>query len=386
MDSKDMQHIMVKYLTRQTTLSERNELESWLENQDNYELFKEYVKINYLIDLNMDMFDSNASKRDLLAMIDKDKRKVKLRRYYNVMKYAAAFIFIIAAVFYFYSTEKSSSDIAANLPIDNVTLQFENGSIQVLDEEGNSKIIDANGNVLGFQKGVQLVYEKENPIQKLVYNTINVPYGKHFKIKLSDGTVVNLNSGSSLKYPVKFIDGENRQVYLTGEAFFNVAKDEKHPFTVNADEVDVRVLGTQFNVSAYPEDEQINTVLVEGSVELYDKNSTKNSKAVTQLKPGYLGSWKKSSHKLTLEKTDTDMATAWIEGRIIFKHVPFDKIVKKLERHYNVEIINNNSELSDDLITASFDIETIDEVFKVISEIHPITYKIESNKIIINQQ
>jgi transmembrane sensor len=386
MASQDMQQIIVKYLTRQTTLSERNELESWLENHDNYEQFKEYVKINYLIDLSMEMFDSNDSKRELLALIDKEKKKIKLRKLYNVMKYAAVFVLIIAAVFHFYPKEISTPSVAVSQSIDNVTLQFENGSIQILDEEGNSKIIDANGNILGFQKGVQLVYEKENPIQKLVYNTIHVPYGKHFKIKLSDGTVVNLNSGSSLKYPVKFIDGENRQVYLTGEAFFNVAKDEKHPFTVNADEVDVRVLGTQFNVSAYPEDEQINTVLVEGSVALYDKNSTKNSKPVTQLKPGYLGSWKKSNSKLTVEKTDTDMATAWIEGRIIFKHVPFGNIVKKLERHYNVEIVNNNSELSDDLITASFDIETIDEVFKVISEIHPITYKIESNKIIINQQ
>jgi transmembrane sensor len=334
----------------------------------------------------MEMFDSNDSKRELLALIDKEKKKIKLRKLYNVMKYAAVFVVIIAAVFHFYPKENSTPSVVVSQSIDNVTLQFENGSIQILDEEGNSKIIDANGNVLGFQKGVQLVYEKENPIQKLVYNTIHVPYGKHFKIKLSDGTVVNLNSGSSLKYPVKFIDGENRQVYLTGEAFFNVAKDEKHPFTVNADEVDVRVLGTQFNVSAYPEDEQINTVLVEGSVALYDKNSTKNAKPVTQLKPGYLGSWKKSNSKLTVEKTDTDVATAWIEGRIIFKHVPFGNIVKKLERHYNVEIVNNNSELSDDLITASFDIETIDEVFKVISEIHPITYKIESNKIIINQQ
>jgi transmembrane sensor len=383
MDSQNMQEIIVKYLTRQTTLSERNELELWLENQDNYREFKEYVKINYLIDLSMDMFDSKESKKDLLAFIEKEKKRMKLRKYYNVIKYAAACILIVATVFHFYPKDSAPSAVVMTQSIDNVTLQYENGSIQVLDEKGNSKIIDANGNVLGFQKGVQLVYEKGNPIQKLVYNTINVPYGKHFKIKLTDGTVVNLNSGSTLKYPVKFIDGESRQVYLTGEAFFNVAKDIKHPFTVNADEVDVKVLGTQFNVSAYAEDEQINTVLVEGSVELYNKNSTKDSRAVTQLKPGYLGSWKKSTHKLTIEKTDTDIVTAWIEGRIIFKHLPFDEIIKKLERHYNVEIINNNRELSDDLITASFDIETIDQVFKVISEIHPITYKIEANKIII---
>ena len=379
-----MQQIIVKYLTRQATLVERNKLESWLENEENFKLFRDFVKINYLVDLSMEMFDTNRSKRDLLALIEKEKRKVKLRRYFNVAKYAAVFIFVAFAIFYFYPKEQPSAELVTANAVDKVTLQFENGSIQVLDENGSSKITDKNGSTFGFQKGRQLVYEKENPVNRLIFNTLNVPYGKNFNIKLSDGTVVYLNSGSTLKYPVKFIKGERRQVFLTGEAFFNVAKDAMHPFTVNADEVDVKVLGTQFNVSSYPEDETINTVLVEGSVELYSQKSGKNGRKSIGLNPGFSASWKKSQGKMVIEKADTEMATAWIEGRLVFKHMAFDNIVKKLERHYNVEIINNNPDLSDDLITASFDVETIEEVFKVISEIHPISYKIEGDKIFIN--
>jgi hypothetical protein len=381
---EEMQHIIVKFLTRQATLTERNKLESWLENEENFKLFREYVKINYLVDLSMEMFDSNISKRNLLALIEKEKRKVKLRKYFNIVKYAAVFIFVSFAIFYFYPKEQRSSDIVIANDIDNVTLQFENGAIQVLDENGSSKITDNFGNTFGFQKGKQLVYERENPINRLAFNTLNVPYGKNCNIKLSDGTVVHLNSGSTLKYPVRFVKGEKRQVFLTGEAFFNVAKDVMHPFIVNADEVDVKVLGTQFNVSSYQEDNMINTVLIEGSVELYSDKIEKNGSKRIVLKPGFAASWKKSENKMVIEKADTEMATAWIEGRLVFKHMTFDNIIKKLERHYNVEIINNNRDFSNDIITASFDIETIDEVFKVISEIHPIVYKIESDKIIIN--
>src|SRR5690606_36367432 len=107
---------------------------------------------------------------------------------------------------------------------------------------------------------------------KLAYNTLKIPFGKKFRLQLSDGTMVHINSGSTLKYPIKFIAGENRQVYLDGEAFFDVAKDKKHPFIVNADNLNVRVLGTHFNVSNYPEDAVTDVVLVEGSVGMYRSN------------------------------------------------------------------------------------------------------------------
>ena len=115
--------------------------------------------------------------------------------------------------------------------------------------------------MVGNQNGNKIVYDTETTLEKLVYNTIKIPYGKRFELQLSDGTIVHLNSGTTLKYPVKFIASGNRQVFLDGEAFFDVAKDKTHPFVVNADNLNVRVLGTHFNVSNYPEDKLTDIVL-----------------------------------------------------------------------------------------------------------------------------
>jgi ferric-dicitrate binding protein FerR (iron transport regulator) len=143
-------------------------------------------------------------------------------------------------------------------------------------------------------------------------------------------------------------------------------------------------LGTQFNVSSYPEDKNVTTVLVEGAVGLYPSESKYEPKKSTILKPGYKADWKKSDDSISIEKADVEFYTAWINGRILLKHMKFNSIIKKLERHYNVKIINNNKTLGEEYITATFDIETIDQVFEVISEIHPIKFKRTENVIIIN--
>lgn len=384
MITENIQNIIIKYLNKQATSSERDELDLWLDKQDNYDEFKAYVKTNYFINLNMEKYDADDSKDQLLNLINKEKKVIKLRTYTRVMKYAAVAILFLG-IGYFYQQGFFTNGIKVSSPSENITLQLENGHIEIINEDGSSKIEDAKGNVVGAYNGGQLVYNKDNKLDTLIYNTLNVPYGKRSKIYLSDGTVVNLNAGTSLRFPVKFIEGKNREVFvLGGEAYFDVAKDVEHPFIVNADEIGIRVLGTQFNVSSYPEDKDISTVLVEGSVSLYNKSESYNIETASLLDPGFKADWSKSENKITIKEADIEMHTAWIKGKIIFKHIPFNSIIKKLERHYNVEINNNDEVLGKDLITASFDIETIEQVFEVINEIHPIDYTIKGSKIIIN--
>ncbi len=384
MITKNIQKLIIKYLNKQASFSERDELELWLENPNNYEIFKRYVKTNYLINLNIDMYDADDSKKQLLNLIDKEKKVYKSRKYTRIMKYAALVILFLG-VGYFYQRGFFENDLEITSPNENITLQLENGNIEIINEDGSSKIVDASGTVVGSQTGTQLVYNTNNNLETLVYNTLTVPYGKRSKVYLSDGTVVNLNAGTSLKFPVKFIEGKDREVFIEGgEAYFNVAKDVKHPFIVNTDKIGVRVLGTQFNISSYPEDKDISTVLVEGLVSIYNKNEFYNAETATLLKPEFKADWNKNKEAITIEEADVEVHTAWIKGKIIFKHIPFNNIIKKLERHYNVEIINNDKDLGKDLITASFDIETIEQVFKVINEIHPIDYTIKNSKIIIN--
>lgn len=379
---KKIENILTKYLNNEASLLELEDLEIWLENKSNEKIFIEYVKVNYLIDINLNKFNTLNSEKKLLEFIAKEKRVHRIKRIKVFYKYAAS-IAIIFSVLYFYN---ENSNIQINeTPLESITLKMDDGKIKVIDERGSFKIKDKDGNILGNQNGNAIVYNKKNKTEKLVYNTLNVPYGKRFAVKLSDGTKVTLNAGTSLRYPVKFIEGQNRQVFIeTGEAYFNVVKDSKHPFIVNNNNVNIRVLGTQFNVSSYPEDTNVSTVLVEGSVSLYDSGDVYKSEKATLLKPGYLADWNKTNKTIKIKKADVKVQTAWINGRIILKHMKFSHIIKKLERHYDVRIKNNNKSLGEELITATFDIETIEQVFEAIKEIHPIEYKIKEKIITIN--
>lgn len=387
--------LISSYTTNGITKDQFNDLQEWLnENPENKQTFSEYLRF-YKKSRSIsfrEYLDKDKSWKEIVLKLERplkiddnksESKVIFLKSFSRVFKYAAIAILFLGIGF-LYQQGYFTNDLENTSPNQHITLQLENGNVEIINEDGSSKIVDAQGHVVGSQNGNQLVYTNKEAKETLEYNTLTVPYGKRFEIQLSDGTVVTLNAGTSLKYPVKFIKGKNRQVFLKGEAFFNVTKDKSHPFIVNANEIDVRVLGTQFNITSYLEDEYINTVLVEGSVSIYDKETTYNSEASTLLKPGFKAAWNKKENNIGIEEADIEIYTAWLQGKIIFKHIPFDNIVKKLERHYNVEIINNNASLGKDFITASFDVETIEQVFKVINEIHPIEYSIRDNKIIIN--
>jgi hypothetical protein len=381
---KKIENIITKYLNNEASILELDELELWLKNKSNEKIFIEYVKVNYLIDLNLNKFNSQNSERKLLEFISKEKKVKRLRRIRGFYKYAAS-IAILISVVYFYNQNGKSKIQIDTIPSESITLKMSDGSVKVIDEKGDFKIKDKDGNELGTQNGNAIVYNNKVKIEKLAYNTLTVPYGKRFTLKLSDGTKVNLNAGTSLRYPVKFIEGQNRQVYVeTGEAYFNVTKDAKHPFIVSNNKINVRVLGTQFNISSYPEDSNVSTVLVEGSVSIYNNDGLYKSENATLLKPGYLADWNKNNKSIKIEKADIEVHTAWINGRIILKHMKFVDIIKKLERHYDVKINNKNKSLEEELITATFDIETIVQVFEVIKELHPMEYKFKEKTITIH--
>lgn len=320
------------------------------------------------------------------VVLKKEQSKSKQKHLFSNkswIKYAAVAVLFIGIGFLFQQGYFSASS-TLDIPNEFITLELENGSTKIINEDDTSEIVDKKGNVIGNQKGKVLVYDTTITNETLVYNTLIVPYGKRFEIQLSDGTRVHLNAGTSLKYPVKFIKGQSRQVFLKGEAFFDVSTDAKHPFIVNAEEMNIRVLGTQFNVSSYPEDEHITTVLLEGSVGVYSSDETYNQKTATLLNPGFKAEWNLKNQEIKLDEADTETHTAWMDGRLILNGVPFNDILKKLERQYNVVFINNNMALENRRFTARFDVENIYQVMQSFSYSASFTYKFDSNKIIIN--
>ena len=233
-----------------------------------------------------------------------------------------------------------------------------------------------------LQKSNKLVYDKDLKTETLVFHSLKVPYGKRFDIILSDNSKVYLNSGSTLRYPIKFLDNQIREVFLEGEAFFDISEDEKNIFRVNSNGINVEVYGTKFNFKNYPEDYISDVVLVNGSVGI----SSSENKSITKLSPGFKGSVDKENFKVDKFKINTKIYTSWIDGQVIFRRESFNQIIKKLERLYNVTIINNNEKISEELFNASIDTEEekIEDVLNYFNKIYNIEYQLFNNKIIIN--
>jgi len=165
-------------------------------------------------------------------------------------------------------------------------------------------------------------------------NTLVIPYGNSSDITLADGTRVWLNAGSRLIYPSRFVD-KTREVFLTGEAFFEVTNNEEQPFVVKTVDVNIEVLGTRFNVLAYPEDYSVQTVLAEGKVTVKGADAGLFRKAV-QLEPGQMAYFNKKSKETIVNKVDVEPYILWTQGLFSFSNTDFNRITMKLERYYDI--------------------------------------------------
>lgn len=336
--------------------------------------------------------DSEVLLQKILFKIEDIEKKKKVRTFLPLPNIGfwsgiAATFLLLAGVYFYNQNTIETSTVPISIENDPnsgvITLQLDNGTIETISENGERKITTTNGNLVASQQGNTLQYTAAEDQNKLVYNTLNIPFGRQFDLVLSDGTKVKLNSGSSIKYPVRFLKGQDRKVFLKGEAYFDVTTDKAHPFIVNADEMNIRVLGTQFNLSFYPEDEDISTVLVEGAVVLYKEGADINTNTSSQLVPGQMAEWNKINNTMTVKEVDTNIYTAWKDGYLLFKASPFYSIRSKLERHFNITIEDRSGRLANQIYTATFRNETIEEILEAFKEDTHFEYIHEGSKIII---
>ena len=205
-------------------------------------------------------------------------------------------------------------------------------------------------------------------------NQINVSFGTVIHFVLSDGTNVWLNSGSHFEYPAQFT-GDTREVYLEGEAYFEVAKSRK-PFVVHTKQIEVLAKGTSFNVTAYPTDDRIMTILVSGQVALYKVTPESEPILITELKPNEKATYlpEKNSSIIT-SLTDAEKYISWKEGKLVFQNDSFEEIVRKLNRWYNTDIRLIDPELKTYRYTATFTDETLFQVLELLENSAPIIYE-----------
>nr|WP_256484218.1 FecR family protein [Mucilaginibacter flavidus] len=232
--------------------------------------------------------------------------------------------------------------MAKQLPGEQAILPGTNVAVLTL---GNGKSILLNGGNIGklaVQGGTTITKNAAGQISyqaavidqnnnETVFNTITTPMGGQFRVTLPDGSNVWLNAASSLTYPSRF-KGNERHVELHGEAYFEIFKDKNSPFTVTAEDANIKVLGTHFNVMAYKNEPSINTTLLEGSVSL----SSKNAHAL--LVPGQQGAVDNKAPNITLQEVNVEDAVAWKNGYFSFRKQNLPAAMNKIARWYNVEV------------------------------------------------
>lgn len=384
-----IKQLLLKFSYNRCTPDEKVELLQYFRENPNIEVMPD-MKSNLKAETDELTQEAENIYAGILSKIQQDQRPVVAVKRKNFMFYftavAAVFIAIfgVALFFQMINSKKQDDQYLDLLVVHNsIVLDLGDGKKEVLSEMGNLKIADKEGQLLGGQNGNKLIYQKqESASNEIAYNTLSVPYGKKFEIQLSDGSTVHMNAGSSLKYPVRFPKQGNRQVYLTGEAFFKVAKDDYQQFIVEAGNLQIAVLGTEFNVSAYPEDEAKSVVLVEGSVNMGSKEEAGES---IILKPGQLGSLKPGTANVEIREVDSEIYTSWLDGELVFKDLTFENMLKKMERHYNVKITNNNLSMAKVKFNARFNHEEIVDILNYFRTVYGLSFVVENdNTIIIN--
>jgi ferric-dicitrate binding protein FerR (iron transport regulator) len=209
------------------------------------------------------------------------------------------------------------------------------------------------------------------------YAEIRASEGSRVQFTLPDGSVGFLNGGSKLKYPVNF--SGNRNVSLIGEGYFEVAKDKKHPFTVQTKFADIQVFGTKFDVCAYESDYDVFTTLEEGSVKVFNKTE----KTYSMLDPGQQNVISKSSGKMQNISVNTDLYTSWKDDMLKFNNSPFDEVVKKIERWYGVKVILDKSLKYSENYSFTVKTESLKELLELLAITTPMSFKIDNDTVMI---
>lgn len=263
----------------------------------------------------------------------------------------------------------------------------------VIELAGGEQIYLQNDTVLNLEKeGLQLVNMKDTlhltGIQregmdkgKGRFHVIRIPRGGEYIACLEDGSMVHLNSESVLKIPETFAGKNTREIWLNGEAYFEVAKDTKKPFVVNTDFMKVTVLGTHFNVNTYRTDGVVETTLVEGSVEVADK--IKGNKVV--LKPAEQA--RLDNGQLSVRKVDTKLYTSWVDGKFYFEREDLEEIVSQLERWYDVSFFFVHERLKERTFTGVvFRDEALEKVLGILEKTAGIRCSLNGRTVTVYEQ
>lgn len=335
----------------------------------------------YSLWMNIDRFDDQHSKNSKI---------IRLKR---VFRYAAvvAILMVITGLSTYYLSNQSRSYQFAKLDSgvqpNNSMLILSNGNEIDLKKDHSTVALDNDGIKINNDSIIDLRKVNSKKLSNEKLNEVIVPFGKRSELILEDGTKVWLNAGSRFAFPTKFEQTE-RIVYLQGEAYFEVSHSEQRAFFVNANELEVKVLGTRFNVAAYSSEAQIETVLLEGKVSISEIGSLGFLKKEILLKPNQRATYNRTEKTtMVVNEPNADVLISWVNGWFSFSQQSLVDVLQKLERYYNVKFSFDAGFHSDELITGKLDMkDSLNEVLAFLSDLAKTEFRIQNNVVFVEKR
>lgn len=359
----------------------------WKEIIDQYPEKEKEINIAYSILKSFLPVSEDISKEeinDLCKMIEKSTiRKVT---FFNRYRFAAASVLILFAIigsWWLYRTFSPSYPEIDYTQL-NRPSESKNEVSLILADERQLIISEEEANLIYNQGGkltINSTKQIDQPINeitnsKLLLNQIIVPFGKRSAITLSDGTKLWINSGSRAIYPIEF-DTKKREIYIEGEVYLDVAKDENKPFIIKTGKMDINVLGTSFNVSSYPDDQIVTIVLVTGSIKIKPEKQKE-----IQVLPNHALVFSKQTQAVTLNRVDIYNYISWKDGWLRCDSEEIGSVVSKLSRYYDKKFVFEDQSIKSLHLSGKLDLkENFEEVLRVVSLTAPIKFNVENDKI-----
>ena len=357
-------------------------VEAWMKDPEHVILLKEFATV-YQKRMNIDF---NRDKKEEFARLENTIQERKSRRMTLRWSVAASVILLIGLFVgrmvnewrnldemrMLAETERIVPGVKAELILstgERVVLNQQRVSIEGVNETGIQ-----NDSVTGLNYTTAKVQGEE-----LVYNTMRIPVGGFYQLALSDGSKVWLNSMTELRFPVAFT-GEERKVYLTGEAYFEVAPDSKHPFIVVTEEgMEVKVYGTEFNMSTYQHG-VVQTVLVSGKVGIRVNATGKE----VMLAPKQMAEYSEKTGMVRVEEADPYRYIAWKDGEFVFERETIEEIMERLGRWYDVKVFYENESLKQKRFTGVISrYENIEQVLRLIEGPATLRFEVKGNVVTV---
>ena len=380
---KEIPSLLSKALLGMLSEEEKRALQQWREESpENEQLYGSVMNTGYIVQKSREVANVDIV-NGYMNVLQKRKRNVRVRRIRRIVSVAAGVVLPLLAVVLWYGTRQKS-----DVP-EQVASVIRHGEVkaELVLADGTTRILSSGvTDSLFVQQGASIVvqdqgvsYQGDSSVVEERYNTLRVPRGGEYSITLSDGTIVYLNAESELRYPVKFV-GEDRRVYLSGEAYFDVVHDKAHPFVVDVKNSTVRGLGTSFDVRAYADEDEVLTTLVQGSVRF------SAGKESVILEPGEQVVLDKSG-RLETREVDTYLYTAWKDGVFAFKRQRLEEIMKVVARWYDVNVFWEN--VSQKEVTFTGKMKRYDDFSKVVEMLEMTgntEFMIKENNIFIREK